>query len=331
MNVDSLASDVLQQYELGPINDVEPLGNAGGFSGASLWRVSALQRQFCLRRWPSSGHSPNYSWLHEVLRLSLDAGVPVASPIVSRSGQTLLNLRGRCFELSPWMPGVADFNNAPNENRIRSLMGCIAKFHQTFHDSFRYASSPAVAARCAQLRDAPNVIANLNKGNRAPAPTPAIGHLSQRLLPILTERVTRLEPQLVEFLSVEFQLGPVIRDLHHDHVLFTGDRLTGIVDFGSMSIDSRCLDLARLIGSLEMKNVPPWKLALASYSESVVENGRSNVLSATEVAMIEALHQCNLALGALNWLDWILLQRRQFEDWSAIEKRLRFFAKNLQV
>ena len=331
MTVDSLAYEVLQQYDLREVTDVVSLGNAGGFSGAALWRVLAQENQVCLRLWPNSGYSPNYPWLHEVLRRSLEACVPVASPILNRDGQKLVKLRGRCFELSPWMSGVADFNEDPSEDRLRSLMGYVAMFHETFHDSFRYSQSPAVAARVALLRDAPGVIAKLSRGNLSPAPTPPVDHLARRLLPALVERVPRIAPRLSKFLSVELQLGPVIRDLHHDHVLFTDDRLTGIVDFGSMSIDSRCLDLARLVGSLKVGNVPPWKLALAVYSQSVQGNGHGDELSATEIELIELLHQCNLALGALNWLDWILLQKRQFEDWSAVEKRLQYFAESFQV
>ena len=335
MPLDHMANEVLQLYDLGPIAKTIPLGNAGGFSGATLWRVQAQEGQFCLRLWPSGGYNPDYAWLHEILRRGFEAGLPLATPILNRNGQSLVSLRGRSFELSPWMPGTADFNDDPSESRVRSLIECVARFHQTFRDSFRYAPSKAITMRCAKLRSAPEVISKLNDGPLLRPPVKPIDHLARRLLTVLPERVNRLEPQLARFLSVELQTGPVIRDLHHDHVLFTGDSITGIVDFGSMSIDSRCLDLARLVGSLEMENVPPWDLALDRYSQAVTEfrtgSELSNPLSPAEIELIELLHQCNVVVGALNWLDWILLQNRQFENEVGIEKRLEFFAKSLRV
>ena len=37
-------------------------------------------------------------------------------------------------------------------------------------------------------------------------------------------------------------------DVWHDHVLFTGDRVTGIIDYGSMKLDHPAIDLARWLG-----------------------------------------------------------------------------------
>ena len=46
-------------------------------------------------------------------------------------------------------------------------------------------------------------------------------------------------------------------DLWHDHVLFSGEEVTGLIDFDAMKIDSRALDLARLLGSLVKDDTGP--------------------------------------------------------------------------
>ena len=66
MTVHDLANQVLRQYALGSVTEVSALGNAGGFSGARFWRVTADGQQFCLRLWPTKGHTP-VSYTHLTL------------------------------------------------------------------------------------------------------------------------------------------------------------------------------------------------------------------------------------------------------------------------
>ncbi len=63
-------------------------------------------------------------------------------------------------------------------------------------------------------------------------------------------------------------LQPCIRDVWHDHVLFVGDDVSGLVDFGAMQPDSVAADIARLLGSLAGDDRQAWTIGLAAY-ESV--------------------------------------------------------------
>lgn len=108
---------------------------------------------------------------------------------------------------------------------------------------------------------------------------------------------------------------PVTRDLWHDHVLFTGDEVTGIVDFGAMRIDSAACDLSRLLGSLVGNDREAWEFARRAYNST-------RPLSADEWKLAEALDEANMILAGLNWLDWICVQGRIFEDYAAIFARL---------
>jgi hypothetical protein len=51
----------------------------------------------------------------------------------------------------------------------------------------------------------------------------------------------------------------------HDHVLFTGDEVTGIVDYAAMRFDVPHADLARLLGSLVEDDDAGWAAGLEGY------------------------------------------------------------------
>ena len=52
-DLDPVARQVVAAYaELRAATGWEPLGGAGGFSGARLWRVTTGQGVFALRAWP---------------------------------------------------------------------------------------------------------------------------------------------------------------------------------------------------------------------------------------------------------------------------------------
>ena len=62
-------------------------------------------------------------------------------------------------------------------------------------------------------------------------------------------------------------LHPCIRDLRGEHVLYVGEHVTGIVDYGAMDIDSPALDLARLLGDLVGENEQLMGVGLDKYRQ----------------------------------------------------------------
>ena len=59
MSLAVAASEVLGQFSPEFVRArLIPLGNRGGFSGASLWRVETESGHFCLKAWPLSGPTP---------------------------------------------------------------------------------------------------------------------------------------------------------------------------------------------------------------------------------------------------------------------------------
>jgi homoserine kinase type II len=110
-------------------------------------------------------------------------------------------------------------------------------------------------------------------------------------------------------------LQPAIRDIHHDHVLFTGDEVTGLIDFGAMRIDTPLADVARLVGSLAGDDCEARQIALQAYSEL-------RPLSDADRQCIDLLDRTGVVLSAFNWLSWLYLDRRDMGAAAPIARRL---------
>jgi Ser/Thr protein kinase RdoA (MazF antagonist) len=97
-----------------------------------------------------------------------------------------------------------------------------------------------------------------------------------------------------------------IRDVRSAHVLFTGDRVSGIVDFDAMQMTSVAVDVARLLGSYVADDYGRWQHGIDAYSAI-------RPLSPDERRAARVLDQLGVLGAGLSWLKWILLERRQFE------------------
>jgi Ser/Thr protein kinase RdoA (MazF antagonist) len=114
-------------------------------------------------------------------------------------------------------------------------------------------------------------------------------------------------------LSVPIQ--PAIRDIWRDHVLFLGNDVSGLVDFGALRPESVAADVARLLGSLVGDEAAGWQTGLTAY-EAV------RPLSSIERRLMTAFDQSGVLLSGLQWLSWVYLDGRIFEDRAAVEARL---------
>ncbi|MEX2187939.1 MAG: phosphotransferase, partial [Pirellulales bacterium] len=123
-------------------------------------------------------------------------------------------------------------------------------------------------------------------------------------------------PLLDEAASFQVALQPCLRDVWSDHILFSGDDVTGIVDLGAMRIESVAADVARLLGSMVGDDAALWQSGLASY-EAV------RPFDAQERRLAVAIDRGNVVLSGMLWLRWLLIDERHFDDVDAIIQRLR--------
>lgn len=138
----------------------------------------------------------------------------------------------------------------------------------------------------------------------------------------------RLKPhiarQLKASLDAVVPLQPCLRDIWHDHVLFTGDEVTGLIDPHAARSENVATDLARLLGSLVGDDRAGWDAGLAAYHTI-------RPLTLAELALVELFDQSAVLLGGMTWLDWVCLEGRKFEDHAKVLARLQTILGRLEV
>ncbi|NUQ64109.1 MAG: phosphotransferase [Pirellulales bacterium] len=322
MAAESDLSSVLAEYppEYRPYR-VEELGSAGGFSGARFWRLHSPAGLLCLRRWPKE--HPNLERLQFIQaalwHVTLEGFDWVPLPRETRNQAGFVRYGGYFWEISPWLRGKADFRENPTIERLRAAMEALARFHRAA-ESFpvpdpQPGASPGIQDRLERLQKwVAGDLADL---------IPSVRH---DLWPELEKRVAKilqLTPlaagDVLTALSrasrAAVPLQVCIGDIWHDHVLYLGNRVSGLVDFGSMRIDTVSADLARLLGSMAGDDPALWREGIGAYQTI-------RALASAEQGLLEAFDRSNVLMSGLNWIDWIYRQRRQFESRQAIPGRL---------
>jgi len=310
---------VLGRYGSLKVRHAESLGNAGGFSGARLWRVDTGEEQFCLRAWPREQNSERLHWMHRVLsHLQQTPFGELPFPVPTDSGETIVNDRGTLWELSRWLPGTANYHEQPSQTKLANAVGKLAQLHELLATC---PGSSHPAEKSSTVQERLGVIEKLRREGRAQIGArldrvawPELRVRATDVLRRFDAQVDRVRAELLPYADRQWPIQVVIRDIWHDHMLFTGDRVTGIVDLGSLRLDTVAVDVARLVGSLA-RSPADWEIALAVYREVRIV---SEVLEGLVGALDASFH----ALAGMSWLQWIYVEGRQFEDRSRVLARL---------
>ncbi len=296
-----------------PQVSLAPLGNAGGQSGAALWRYRAGAGALVLRAWPPEGMSPaRLARIHRWLRTSSDLGfIPV--PIAGSDGESVQQHAGRCFELAPWMPGVADLKSPPRENHVRLALEGLAAFHMRLSAERATDVSPGLRHRVRELEELAG--GGLDQLRAALSRSPEGEHraMGERWASLAGKVVPRVLPGLRDRAALRVRLQPCLRDARPEHLLFEDGALSGLVDFGAMGIETVAADLARLFGDWLPAHPPLRALARSAYE-------RIRPLGESEIALIAAFETAADVLIAGHWLRWWLIERRTFEDPQAVAR-----------
>jgi Ser/Thr protein kinase RdoA (MazF antagonist) len=320
-----------------------------GFSGAEILHVIAPAGEFCLRGWPPqtvsnrlrrpAGAMPRERilGLHRLLAETHRRGVvQVAVPVKSDDGTTLVSLQGGLWQLEPWMPGSADFLRDPSEKRLRSVLCCLARWHSaaaTFQPAPQEAAwflsrdsapSPAVSERLQQIQDwTGNQLARVEQQMRTSEQQDEFHALALRIVRGFRQAAPQVARELQTAADLRFRLQPCWRDLWHDHLLFTGDELTGMIDASACRTENIASDLARLLGSLFGDDRSGWDRALGIYQEF-------QPLTVEELGLVTLLDRSLVLLSGLTWLDRRYLQQQTFADLARVVARLKGICARLE-
>lgn len=327
---------VLRRYFRDPaVPRVMPLGNSGGFSGAALWRVECDAGVFALRRWPP-GTLPRRRilGLHALLGHLAEHGLTTVAVPLSAGGTTLCHDAGADWQLEPWLPGIADFHADPRAERLEQAMQALAQWHlaarrfPTTSDNIEWFGSvvsgvsPAVQERVVAMQtlDDP-LLARFSSGlHTIPDSCRRAG---QQIVDGIRIGRRAVLKDLHGCLDLTVPLQPCLRDIWHDHVLFTGVAVSGIIDPSACRRECVAADLARLLRSLLGPDPLRWCQALDAYE-------RLRPLSSEERRLIPVLDRSGVLLSGATWLNWLTVERRVFDEVSRVETRLHDIARSLQ-
>ena len=315
--------EILRRFPKVDVRNVENLGNAGGFSGACLWKITTPAGPLCLRAWPKS--HPSEDGLRHIHGLLLHAArqgmdeLPV--PLLHGGGNTVVWERGTLYELTAWMPGEADYHASPTDQRLTAAMTTLARFHTAVatYPQVRGPVGPSCSPGLVQRRDQLDRLLHGELDQLATAVAryhdPEINRRGRHLLEFFRRGAANVQLLIGRAAALKVVLQPCIRDIWHDHVLFTGDIVTGLIDFGALRDDTVACDLARLIGSLVGDRKTAWSTALQAYAAY-------RPLSAEENLLIRAFDQSGVLMSGLNWLRWICVEGKRFDNHQHVLRRL---------
>jgi homoserine kinase type II len=299
-----------------PNGSIEPLGNAGGFSGARLWRFDSGRGRLVLRCWPVDGYDRSqiaqvHAWLVEAADLGF---LPV--PIPTIDGLTVVNENGRNWELARWLPGSADLARPPSSEHLQAMFAGLATFHARLAVHRSDGTSPGLLSRAKEIDRL--ILGEFDQLRAAIDRKPAdpVSPLGRTWLDRATRLAPRLRLEILRGIDGISPLQPCLRDARPDHFLFEANRLTGLVDFGAMGRETVAADLARLLAEAVGADRPARSEALRAY-EAI------RPLIEPEARSIERFERANALLGAARWVRWHFVESRKFDEPDATLRGLQ--------
>jgi aminoglycoside phosphotransferase (APT) family kinase protein len=303
---------VLREYAL-PREGLTIQAVPGGFSGALVWKVNTPEGKFALKAWPKG--QPAYLPLPQIhqrmqeLREAEQLFVPQV--IINRKGSSVNSVGESRFDLVTWQPGEAESTASPS--RIQAAIKAIGQVHAVWKRSSHqrgicFAAQHQFQRLTEWTATELETLQTQVRGLSAVYATALQIFLEQR-----ERALRRLLPWLQRKVSLQFCLG----DIWSDHVLFTGDQVSGIIDYGGMRLDHPAQDLARLLGSWCRGDTKLRQIGLETYQPASEE--------LTELAVL--LEATGAMVGIGNWMRWLVLEKKPFADIGRAERRLGVFVE----
>jgi homoserine kinase type II len=257
------------------------------------WRIETNSRPYVLRRYRALRTPAAIEYEHAVLPHIEARGWPVAAPLRSRDGSTVVDADGRAYALFPFLPG----RPAPRAARYTRLKGALlARLHQDLalweapcqRDGFgrTWELDLYVAANC-QYTTLSDLLADFGKEH------PDLARV------IKSQRYAMLR----ELSVLGFGEQPAVLchfDFFHDNLLFQRGSLSGLLDFDSVHLDSRVADIATSI-FLDCLSPPAYsELSPALAAAFVAGYVEQSPLNDAELQLIVPLVRAAI-LGIIAW------------------------------
>lgn len=233
------------------------LGNHGGHSGARLWQLDTPGGLLCLRASPSGIEESPVAVRQKLMALARASGLRVVPQVfATRQDATAIQREGRIWELMEWMPGRADFRVHPGEARLTAACATLARLHQAWAETAVGGMALPAVERRLRAATRPGVVAMLRSSS-----------LLDEARRLFDQHAPHIPSLLAPWQHRRGNWPMCLRDVWYAHLLFTGDELTGLVDFASVGPDSVAVDVARMLGSMVEDDEDGWRVGLAAYRQ----------------------------------------------------------------
>ncbi len=269
----------------------EPVESAG-FSGAGVWcGHGTTGPAFALKLIPDPSRADRTRTIHNWMTAARTAGLGFVPAVVPTTfGDTVSVTPDGVAEVVAWMPGVADFHSSPTTVKLTAACTALADLHRVWCAVERHtAPCPAVQRR----------LNLLTKWERF---RPAFDQLDAQSHPLLRSandlvnaRLRDCRRSLAAWSATPVIVFPCLCDVWHDHVLFTGDRVSGVIDYSAMKVDSPAVDLARLLADLVGPRSERFAVGLAAYHAA-------SPPVPVPVELVRVLADTGVVCGVANWV-----------------------------
>lgn len=309
---------------------------AGGLSGARVWRVESVQGTFALRQHPVEFPTEEHlRWLHRFLKEVRDRGYTLLPcPVSTINGATWIKHEEHFWELLTWVHGEPLLEANPSRELLIAATEALAKLHLVTE---QFPISP--------LHKPEKVLRGLGRGLFDRGTMARRWHdqdeakveqlLQQKTFPPKLRRLFQLQKTVFQQhhvgLGKLFQLAvqtqdrliPALRDVQPGHVIFNGNAVAGFIDVTAARVDSAMGDLARLLHRWRFAE-PAW------YTDAVTAYHEIRPVPNRERVVLDAYDYSARLLTGVQWLCWIVLEEREFANQALIEQHWERAERDLQ-
>jgi homoserine kinase type II len=240
--------EALSQFNLHDPRVGKPPQDENGEPRAHVWWVWANERWYFLKRYHAWLSLDDVTYEHSVLRFLADRGQPVATPVTSESGASVVRNQGALWGLYPTLPGQP-VSTRDWMWRAPKAAECLALLHTALEQC-----APEGTVHPEWDAWTPARLDGLLEE------WPYVSEVGDGLVEAVRDHLMRQF-----FGSGHSDLPTVVihGDFSPSNVLWRGDQVTGIVDFEQAHRDTVLMDFAAGLGS---RHPPLLRAVVATYT-----------------------------------------------------------------
>ncbi len=235
---------------------------SGGLSGARVWRGDSPTGVpvVVVKGWPPGMTARRLATIHR--EMDRAAHLPFVPRLLrTEDGRTVVTEGEQVWDATQWRPGRPAEPLTPHTASV--MAEALAGLHEAWPVT-GVGPCPGVRNRLRALEEFERSFPTVpvwESGVAAELVT-----VARRAWWAVSHHCRAVSAALRRWEQVPFALGPCLRDVRWEHVLFEDGRVSGIVDYGALAEDHVAVDLARYLGDSPAANSEEvLRAAAASY------------------------------------------------------------------